>query len=106
MENAVAVGDFIRAEIARRLAGTKGITEIRGQGLMIGIELDRPCGDLVKQALEQGLLINVTMDNVVRMLPPLVMKREEAESVLAILVPLLSAFLEKQPAPQPAAQTA
>jgi acetylornithine aminotransferase len=73
---------------------------------MIGIELDRPCGDLVKQALEQGLLINVTMDNVVRMLPPLVMKREEAESVLAILVPLLSAFLEKQPAPQPAAQTA
>src|SRR5262249_49116116 len=106
MENAVAVGDFIRSELARRLAGTKGIAEIRGQGLMIGVELDRPCGDLVKQALEQGLLINVTMDNVVRLLPPLVMRREEAETLLAMLVPLISGFLERAPAPQPVAQTA
>ena len=57
----------------------EGIREIRGQGLMIGIELDRPCGDLVKQALEQGLLINVTADTVVRLLPPLVMKPAEAQ---------------------------
>jgi acetylornithine aminotransferase len=106
MENAVAIGDFIRAEVARRLAGVKGISEIRGQGLMIGIELDRPCGDLVKQALEQGLLINVTMDTVVRLLPPLIIRREEAETLLATLVPLISTFLEKQPAPQPAAQPA
>ena len=106
MENAVAVGDFIRAELARRLAGTKGIVEIRGQGLMIGIELDRPCNDLVKAALGEGLLINVTMDTVVRLLPPLVIRREEAELVLATLVPLISRFLEQQPAPQRVAQTA
>ncbi len=73
---------------------------------MIGIELDRPCGELVKQALAEGLLINVTMDNVIRLLPPLVLKREEAELLLATLVPLVSRFLEEQPAPQPVAQTA
>jgi hypothetical protein len=66
-----------RRSLARRLAGVAGVREIRGQGLMIGIELDRPCGDLVRQALaEQKFLINVTSDTVVRLLPPLVMKHE------------------------------
>ena len=106
MENAVRIGDFIRAELARRLADVKGVKEIRGLGLMIGIELDYPCGELVKQALEQGLLINVTMDNVVRLLPPLVLTREEAELLLATLVPLIAGFLARQNAQQAAAQTA
>jgi acetylornithine aminotransferase len=106
MENAVRVGDFIRAELARRIGGLKGVKEIRGKGLMIGIELDYACGELVQQALERGVLINVTVDNVVRLLPPLNFKREEAELLLAALVPLVTAFLDRQSAPQAAAQSA
>jgi len=64
---------------------------------MIGVELDRPCGDLVTGALEEGLLINVTMDNVIRLLPPLIMNEGEARQVLAILVPLVRSFLAQAP---------
>jgi acetylornithine/N-succinyldiaminopimelate aminotransferase len=106
MENAVRIGDFLRGELSRQLAGLRGIKEIRGKGLMIGIELEHPCGELVQQALEKGVLINVTMDNVIRLLPPLIMKHEEAELLLATLVPLVTAFLERQSAPQAAAQSA
>jgi acetylornithine aminotransferase len=70
---------------------------------MIGVELERPCGELVGRAMEAGLLINVTMDNIVRLLPPLVMNEAEARQVLAILVPLVRAFLA-QPAPAVAAR--
>jgi len=93
LENAAAVGAFIRADLLHRLAGVAGMREVRGQGLMIGIELDRPCGDLVKQALAQKLLINVTNDNVVRLLPPLIMKREEAALLTEKLAALIKAFL-------------
>ena len=62
---------------------------------MIGVELDRPCGDLVGQALEAGLLINVTMENVIRLLPPLIMNEGEARQVLSILVPLVRSFLSQ-----------
>ena len=92
-ESAAAVGAFIRADLLHRLAGVAGMREVRGQGLMIGIELDRPCGDLVKQALAQKLLINVTNDNVVRLLPPLIMKREEAALLTEKLAALIKAFL-------------
>ncbi|MBI3044859.1 MAG: aspartate aminotransferase family protein [Betaproteobacteria bacterium] len=106
MENAVKVGDFIRAELARQIGGLKGVREIRGRGLMIGIELEYACGELVQQALENGVLINVTMDNVVRLLPPLVFRQEEAGLLLESLVPLVTRFLDRQSAPQAAAQTA
>lgn len=106
MENAIAIGDFIRAELARKIGGLKGVKEIRGKGLMIGIELEHNCSELVQQALERGVLINVTVDNVVRLLPPLVFTREEAELLLATLVPLIAGFLDRQSAPQPAAQSA
>jgi acetylornithine aminotransferase len=106
MENAVAIGDFIRAELARKIGGLKGVKEIRGKGLMIGIELEYACGELAQQALERGVLINVTVDNVIRLLPPLVFKREEAELLLAALVPLITSFIDRQSAPQPAAQSA
>jgi acetylornithine aminotransferase len=106
MENAVRIGDFIRAELARRIGGLKGVKEIRGKGLMIGIELEYACGELVHQALERGVLINVTVDNVIRLLPPLTFKREEAELLLATLVPLVTEFLDRQSAPQAAAQPA
>ena len=106
MENAVRIGDFIRAELARKLGDRKGVKEIRGKGLMIGIELEQPCGELVQQALDRGCLINVTVDNVIRLLPPLILKREEAEHLLATLVPLVTEFLGRQGTPQAAAQAA
>jgi len=106
MENAVRIGEFIRSELSQRLAGLQGVTEVRGKGLIIGIELEHPCGELVQQALEKGVLINVAVDNVIRLLPPLIMKREEAELLLATLVPLVTAFLERQSTPQSAAQSA
>ncbi len=93
LAHADQLGAFIRADLAERLRGNPGIVEIRGQGLMIGIELDRPCADLVKIALAEKLLINVTNDNVVRLLPPLVMKQEEAELLTETLARLISAFL-------------
>ena len=93
LEHAAAIGAFIRADLLHRLAGLEGLREVRGQGLMIGIELDRPCGDLVKQALAQKLLINVTNDNVVRLLPPLILNREEAALLTEKLAGLIRAFL-------------
>jgi len=105
-ENAVRIGDFIRAELARQLGERKGVKEIRGKGLMIGIELEYACGELVQQGLERGCLINVTVDNVIRLLPPLIFRREEAELLLTMLVPLIGEFLDRQSAPQTAAQPA
>ena len=69
------------------------VKSIRGQGLMIGIELDRPCGPLMGIALQAGLLLSVTADSVIRLLPPLTMTQDEADEVVAILVPLVKAFL-------------
>jgi len=105
MENAVRIGDLIRSSLAQRLTGLRGVREIRGKGLMIGIELEQSCTGLVQQALEKGVLINVTVDNVIRLLPPLVMKREEAELLISTLVPLVVTHLEQQSAPQAAAHS-
>ena len=93
LQNAERVGGLIQQGLRDQLGGTKGIAEVRGMGMMIGVELEEPCGDLVKQALEAGLVINVTVDKVVRLLPPLVMKEAEAREVLARLVPLVKAFV-------------
>ena len=106
MENAVKVGDYIRAELKQKLGGLKGVREIRGQGLLIGVELEYPCGELVQQALDRGFLINVTVENVVRLMPPLVFKIEEAGLLLSGVVPLITEFLDRQSAPQAAAQPA
>ena len=75
---------------------------------MIGVELARPCGELVARALEAGLLINVTADTVVRLLPPLILSREQAQLALDTLVPLIVELLQRQSAaaPHPAAQPA
>ncbi|MBX9631074.1 MAG: acetylornithine transaminase [Burkholderiales bacterium] len=93
MENASRVGGLIRAELSQRLAGEPGVKQIRGKGLMIGIELDRPCGDLVKRGLEAGLLINVTADTVVRLLPPLILRNGEAQLLVERLAELIRSFL-------------
>ena len=93
LRNAMEVGDFMRSMFKAQLAGLPDVIQIRGQGLMIGIELSKPCGDLVKEALKRGLLINVTSDKVVRLLPPLVMQRSEAEQVVDTLSALVKEFL-------------
>ena len=98
MKNAERIGGVLLAGLREALAGSPGVTEVRGHGLMIGVELDRPCGDLVGQALEAGLLVNVTMEKIIRLLPSLVMNEAEARQVISILVPLVRSFLA-QPAP-------
>ena len=99
LDNAVTVGSALRASLARELAGLSGVLEIRGQGLMLGIELDRPCGELLGQAAEAGLLISVTADRVVRLVPPLILSLAEAEQIATILGRLIRQFLQtaKQP---------
>ena len=97
MKNAERIGGVLLGELRDALGSLPGVVQVRGQGLMIGVELDRPCGDLVNRALAEGLLINVTMDNVIRLLPPLVINEAEARQVLAILVPLVRAFLARTP---------
>ncbi|EXI83352.1 MAG: Acetylornithine aminotransferase [Candidatus Accumulibacter appositus] len=93
IDNAVAIGRLIREGLAQALADCHGVVEIRGQGLMIGIELDRPCGELVTRALEVGLLINVTADKVVRLLPPLNFSADEARELISRLGGLIGEFL-------------
>src|SRR5258708_15996725 len=99
MENAECIGGILLAGLREALAGRPGVTEVRGHGLMIGVELDRPCGDLVGQALEAGLLINVTMENVIRLLPPLIMTAGAARPVISIPLPLLRPYSSPPPAP-------
>ncbi len=94
MAHAAQVGDFIQATLTAQLKDVAGVVEIRGQGLMLGIELHKPCGELVKQALAQGLLINVTADNVVRLLPPLILSQAEAQQLVDTLTPLIKDFLQ------------
>jgi acetylornithine aminotransferase len=93
LANAERVGNVLRHGLADAFGGLKGVREVRGMGMMIGVELEDPCTDLVKKALEAGLIINVTVDKVVRLLPPLVMSEVEAREVLARLVPLVKAFV-------------
>ncbi|MDX8378461.1 MAG: aspartate aminotransferase family protein [Gallionella sp.] len=88
------LGQFMQQAITSALQDTEGFVEVRGLGLMIGIELARPCGGLVKLALARGLLINVTADNTIRLLPPLVMTQDEAQQLLDRLCPLIKEFLQ------------
>ncbi len=92
-EAAKIKGGRIQDGLRSALSGLEGVLEVRGQGLMIGIELDRPCATLVHSALEQGLLINVTADTVVRLLPPLVISDQQADLLVSKLSSLLREFL-------------
>jgi acetylornithine aminotransferase len=94
LENAATVGSALRSSLTRELAGLSGVVEIRGQGLMLGIELDRPCGELLGRAAEAGLLISVTADRVVRLVPPLILSLADAEQIATILGGLIRPFLQ------------
>jgi len=91
--NAGTIGKQLLAGFRNSLADVDGITDIRGSGLMIGIELDRPCGELVREALERGLLINVTADRVVRLLPPLITTEHQADMIIEKVSELIREFL-------------
>ena len=95
LDHATAIGNFLMQGFRERLGQVAGVADIRGQGLMIGIELNKPCADMVKRALAHGLLINVTADNVIRLLPPLVFTQAEAQQLLDILCPLVTEFLSQ-----------
>lgn len=93
--NADRVGKHLRSALEHALGSLKGVVQIRGQGLMIGIELDRPCGVLLSRAVDAGLLLSVTADTVVRLLPPLIITTEEADQIVALLTPLVRQFLSE-----------
>ncbi len=93
LENAAKIGFQLLTALTTQLMHVPGVKEVRGKGLMIGIELDRPCGVLVNRCADHGLLLSVTADSVVRMVPPLILTGAEADELVAILVPQIKAFL-------------
>ncbi|MBI2754849.1 MAG: aspartate aminotransferase family protein [Betaproteobacteria bacterium] len=102
LANAATVGAALKAGLERELAGVSGVTEIRGQGLMLGIELDRPCGDILGLAADAGLMLSVTADKVIRLVPPLILSADEAARIVAILCPIVKRFLAAPARAQPA----
>jgi acetylornithine aminotransferase len=91
--HAKQVGEYLHQRLQAEFGTLAGVREIRGQGLMIGIELDRACGDLVMQAAQAGLLLSVTADRVIRLVPPLILSELEAEEIVAKLAPVVRSFL-------------
>lgn len=99
LDNAARVGAHLKAALTRELGALPGLREIRGQGLMIGVELDRPCGVLVQRCMDNGLLISVTADRVIRLVPPLIMSTAGADELVDILCPLVQQFLSETAEP-------
>ena len=97
--NAARVGAALKLGLQRELGGVAGVVDIRGQGLMLGVELDRPCGELLTRAAHAGLMLSVTAERVVRLVPPLILSAEEAAQIVAILAPLVREFLLESAAP-------
>ena len=95
LANAASVGALLQAGLERELAGVKGVVEVRGHGLMLGIALDRPCGDILGRAAKAGLMLSVTAERVIRLVPPLILSADEAAQIVAILCPLIKAFLSE-----------
>ncbi|MFY8125044.1 MAG: aspartate aminotransferase family protein [Hydrogenophaga sp.] len=95
LANAQRVGEHLQQALRQGLQGVAGLVEVRGQGLMIGVQLDRPCGVLTQRAADAGLLISVTADSVIRLVPPLIMTIAEADEVAQRLLPLIQQFLSE-----------
>ena len=93
LERAAHMGAYLMQGLRAGLAGVAGVKDIRGSGLMIGVELDRPCGVLINRAAEHGMLISVTADTVLRLLPPLIISEAEIDELLGRLLPLVRNFL-------------
>ena len=95
VENAAKVGTYLKQALQSALAGVDGVVEVRGQGLMLGIALDRSCGDMMGLCAKAGLLVSVQADTVVRLVPPLIITEAECDQLIALLVPVLKDFLSK-----------
>jgi len=95
LANAARVGAALKGGLERELAGVEGVVDIRGQGLMLGIELDRPCGVILGRAAEAGLMLSVTADKVIRLVPPLILTADEAGQMVSILAPIIKGFLSE-----------
>jgi acetylornithine aminotransferase len=96
LANAAKVGDRLKATLAKGLQAEMAsgqVLEIRGQGLMLGVALAKPCGDLITRCAEAGLLISVTAESVVRLIPPLILTIEEANEIAAIVITQIKKFL-------------
>ena len=93
LANAEKVGAVLKGGLERELEGVKGVSDIRGQGLMLGIELDRPCGEILGLAAQAGLMLSVTAERVIRLVPALILSEDEAKQIVAILVPVIKTFL-------------
>jgi acetylornithine/N-succinyldiaminopimelate aminotransferase len=93
LQHAEQMGQYLSGKLRQDLGGHPGVKEIRAHGLMIGVELTKPCGVLIARAAEAGLLISVTADSVIRLLPPLIITQAEIDELLARLLPLVRDFL-------------
>ena len=96
-QRAAQLGERIVDGLRTALAGNAAVKDVRGRGLMIAVELDRPCKDVLALALERGLLVNVTADTVVRLLPPLILTDAEADQIVAGVADSIRAFLASAP---------
>jgi acetylornithine aminotransferase len=95
LENASRMGALLKEGLQREFGSLPGVVDIRGQGLILGVELDRNCGELLGQAAQAGLMISVTADRVIRLLPALIINESEINQLLAILCPLVKTFLAR-----------
>jgi acetylornithine aminotransferase len=95
LDNARLRGEAIRAGLRESLAGVLGVVDIRGEGMMIGLELDRPCGELVAVARDAGVLINVTADKVIRLVPPLIYGAAEVDALVAAVSGIVRNYLQQ-----------
>jgi len=96
IDNASKMGAYLSTQLQAALGGLAGFKEIRGKGLMIGIELDRPCAAIMQLALEAGLLLSVTADSVIRLVPPLIITQKDCDEIVSILTPVVRSFLAKK----------
>ena len=94
IDNAAKMGAYLKASLERELAGVAGFVQVKGKGLMIGVELDRPCSALMGLALDAGLLLSVTADCIVRLVPALIIEASHCDEIVATLVPLIKKFLK------------
>ena len=100
LDNATTVGNHLKAGLEKGLAAELAcgaVKEIRGQGLMLGVDLSKPCAELVQRCVDHGLLISVTADTVIRLVPPLILTTQEADEIVSLLCPLVSALLKEVP---------
>lgn len=95
LDNSRVRGEAIRSGLRAALAGVHGVVDIRGEGMMIGLELDRPCGELVAVARDAGVLINVTADTVIRLVPPLIYGAAEVDALVAAVSGIVKTYLQQ-----------